>query len=30
MDSKFIKFHQRSHAALTEINPEFVSRPIFF
>ena len=34
MDSKFIKFHQcsleRSHAVLTEINPEFISRPIFF
>ena len=31
MDSKFIKFHQcsmeRSHAVLTEINPEFWSRP---
>ena len=31
MDSKFIKSHQcsleRSHAVLTEINPEFWSRP---
>ena len=31
MDSKLIKSHQcfleRSHAVLTEINPEFYSRP---